>query len=339
MMAGVRLVGVITLWVAAMMLAACSEGPSDDALVIYTSRGDELIKPLFDQYTAQTGVEIRYTTDADAALITRLDAEGAASPADLLMTVDAGNLWLAAEKNLLQPVKSQALDAAVPAHLRDPLDRWFGVTVRARTIVYSSDRVNPDTLSSYAALAEPQWKGRLCLRTSKKVYNQSLVATMIERLGAEKTEQIVKGWVDNLATDVFSNDNSLMQAIVAGQCDVGIVNTYYFGRLKAASPDAPISLFWANQNSSGVHVNISGVGLAAHAAHPEKAIAFMEWMLTPSAQRFLANGNKEFPANPTVEPSPEIAAWGEFRADDLNVAVAGHRQAEAVMLMDRAGYR
>jgi len=227
----------------------------------------------------------------------------------------------------------------VPESLQDPDNHWFGLTIRARTLVYSTERVDPATLSSYEALADPAWQGRLCLRTSKKVYNQSLVATMIERLGAEKTEEIVKGWVSNLATDVFANDTSLMEAIVAGQCDVGIVNTYYFGRLKAQQPEAPIALFWANQDSSGVHVNISGVGMAKHAKHPEAAKAFMEWLVTEPAQRFLADGNKEFPVNPAIAPSAEVAAWGEFRADDLNVAVAGRRQAEAVMLMDRAGYR
>lgn len=332
-----------TRWLApvlALVLAACGEKPAEpQSLVVYTSRGDDLIRPVFDLYSAETGVGIEYTSDSDAALITRLEAEGASSPADLLITVDAGNLWLATEKGLLQPVASEALEQRVPESLQDPDNHWFGLTVRARTLVYSTERVDPASLSSYEALADPAWKGRLCLRTSKKVYNQSLVATMIERLGEEKTEEIVKGWVSNLATDVFANDTALMEAIVAGQCDVGIVNTYYFGRLKAQQPAAPIALFWANQDSSGVHVNISGVGMTKHAKNPEAAQAFMEWLVTEPAQRFLADGNKEFPVNPAIAPSEEVAAWGEFRADDLNVAVAGKRQAEAVMLMDRAGYR
>lgn len=334
-----------TRWLAPMLalalaLAACGEKPAEpQSLVVYTSRGDDLIRPVFDLYSAETGVKIEYTSDSDAALITRLEAEGASSPADLLITVDAGNLWLATEKGLLQPVTSGALEQRVPDSLQDPDNHWFGLTIRARTLVYSTERVDPATLSSYEALADPAWQGRLCLRTSKKVYNQSLVATMIERLGAEKTEEVVSGWVSNLATDVFANDTALMEAIVAGQCDVGIVNTYYFGRLKAQQPEAPIALFWANQDSSGVHVNISGVGMTKHAKNPEAAQAFMEWLVTEPAQRFLADGNKEFPVNPTIAPSAEVAAWGEFRADDLNVAVAGKRQADAVMLMDRAGYR
>lgn len=325
----------------AAVLAACGDAPApgSEQLVVYTSRGEDLILPLFEAYREQTGVEIRHINDADAALIARLEAEGSNSPADVLITVDAGNLWLAAERGVLQPVRSEGLRARVPAHLRDPDDRWFGVTVRARTLVHSTERVDPAQLSSYEALAEPEWKGRLCLRTSKKVYNQSLVATMIERLGAARTEQVVAGWVDNLATDVFANDTALMEAIIAGQCDVGIVNTYYFGRLRAQRPEAPLALFWANQDGSGVHVNISGAGVTAHAPHREQAVAFLEWLTTAPAQRLLADGNREYPVNPDVAPSPDVAAWGTFRADDLNVSVAGRRQAEAVMLMDRAGYR
>lgn len=331
-----RLVSVSML---AGWLAACSEPPKDPEVVVYTSRKDHLIRPVFDLYTRETGIKVRYTTDDDGALITRLAAEGSNSPADLLITVDAGNLWQATEQGLFQPVESEQLSANVPANLRDAENRWFGQTVRARTLVYSTERVQPAELSSYEALAEPAWKGRLCLRTSKKVYNQSLVATLIERHGEEKAEAIVRGWVENLATDVFSNDTALIEAIAAGQCDVGIVNTYYFGRLIAEKPDVPVALFWANQDSSGVHINISGVGLTAHAPNREQAIKLMEWMSTAAPQQLLAEQNMEYPVNPAVQPTGVVTAWGEFRGDDLNVAVAGQRQVEAVKLMDRAGYR
>lgn len=327
---------------AALMAAGlwgCSEPPSDDELVVYTSRKDHLVKPVFDAYTQETGVQVRYITDNAGALTARLQAEGKRSPADMLITVDAGNLWNATQKDLLAPVESAELEANLPANLSAPGKQWFGLTVRARTLVYSSDRVDPDNLSTYAALADPQWQGRLCLRTSKKVYNQSLVATLIERLGAEETEEVVRGWVDNLATDVFSNDTALMEAIVAGQCDVGIVNTYYFGRLKRDNPELPLKLFWANQGSSGVHVNVSGAGITRHAPHREQAVDLLEWMSQPQAQKLLADKNLEYPVNPNVEAAPEVQSWGEFEADDLNVSVAGERQVEAVKLMDRAGYR
>ena len=320
-------------------LWGCSEPAEQNELVVYTSRNDHLIKPVFDAYTESTGVQIRYITDNAAALTARLQAEGERTPADLFITVDAGNLWNAANKDLLQPVESVVLNANVPTALTDPDKRWFGLTVRARTIVYSRDRVDPATLSSYEDLADPKWKGRLCLRTSKKVYNQSLVATMIERLGSEQAEAVVSGWVGNLATDVFSNDTALMEAIVAGQCDVGIVNTYYFGRMKRDNPQLPLSLFWANQDSSGVHINISGGAVTKYAPHPEQAKALLEWMTQPKAQALLAEINLEYPVNPTVEPAEEVKSWGEFREDDLNVSVAGALQVDAVKLMDRAGYR
>ena len=330
------------LALAALAISACSEPEDTREVVVYTSRGDHLVKPVFDAFTAETGIKVSYITDNDAALLTRLEAEGSNSPADMLITVDAGNLWQAAERGLLQPVHDDTLKAAVPANLRDPQDRWYGLSVRARTIVYSTERVNPEEeLSTYEALAEEPWRGRLCLRTSKKVYNQSLVATMIERLGEARTEEIVRGWVDNLATDVFANDNAVMEAIIAGQCDVGIVNTYYFGRMQRDNPDMPLKLFWANQGEgeSGMHVNISGAGVPAHAPHPEEAKALLVWMSQEASQRVLADGNMEFPVNPGVSPAPAVAAWGEFRADDLNVEVAGRRQVQAVKLMDRAGYR
>lgn len=335
-----RVFGIIVgALVVASGLWGCSEPTADEELVVYTSRNDHLIKPVFDAYTEATGVRIRYITDNASALTARLQAEGERSPADMLITVDAGNLWNAAEKGLLSPVESVVLKNNVPDALTDPKKQWYGLTVRARTLVYSKDRLQPSELSSYEDLADPKWKGRLCLRTSKKVYNQSLVATMIQRLGEEKTEEIVRGWVANLATDVFSNDTALMEAIVAGQCDVGIVNTYYFGRMKQDNPQLPLSLFWANQQSSGVHVNISGAGITRHAPHPQKARDLLEWMSQPQAQKLLADRNMEYPVNAAVEPAEEVASWGEFTSDDLNVSVAGALQVDAVKLMDRAGYR
>lgn len=323
----------------ALLLALPVVAQSGDELVVYSSRNEHLIKPLFDIYTEQTGVKIRYVTDQGGPLLARLKAEGANTPADLLITVDAGNLWQAANEGLLAPVASTTLIANIPAHLRDADHRWFGLSVRARTIVYSTERVDPETLSTYEALTDPRWKGRLCLRTSKQVYNQSMVAMMIARLGVEETEKVVRGWVANLAAPPFSNDNAVMQAIVAGQCDVGIVNSYYFGRLQQDKPDVPLALFWANQETSGVHVNVSGAGVTRHARNPEQAVRLLEWFSTPEAQRLVGGLNHEYPANAAVPAEPQVRAWGEFRPEDRNVAEAGRLQAQAVMLMDRAGFR
>lgn len=314
---------------------AAAAGP----VVVYSSRQEYLIKPLFDLFTEETGIEVQLQTGEDGPLIARLQAEGDATFADVLYTVDAGNLWSAANKGLLQPLHSSVLETNIPSHLRDPQGRWFGLSVRARTIAYSTERVDPAELSSYEALADPKWKGRLCLRTSKKVYNMSLVATMIDRLGKEETEAVVRGWVENLATRVFSSDNILIQAIAAGQCDVGIVNTYYLGQEQQQNPSIPVALFWANQKESGVHVNISGAGITTHANNVAGATRLLEWLSTPEPQRMFSELNLEFPANPAIESVDLVKSWGAFKQDPINVEIAGRLQTEAVMLMDRADYR
>ena len=309
-----------------------------EEVVVYSARIDELIKPVFDAYTAKTGVPVKFITDKEAPLLARLQAEGKNTPADLLITVDAGNLWQAEQQGVLKPIKSAAIEANIPAQYRSPTGAWTGLSLRARTIAFSTERVKPEELSTYEALADANWEGRLCLRSSKKVYNQSLTATLIEAHGAAKTEEIIKGWVGNLATDVFADDTALLQAIDAGQCDVGLVNTYYFGRLQKQNPDLKVKLFWPNQNDRGVHVNLSGAGVTQYAPHPEAAQQLLEWMSGAEAQGLFASLNQEYPANPAIKPSAEVAAWGEFKADSIPLEVAGKRQVEATMLMDRAGW-
>ena len=310
-----------------------------DSLVVYTARKEHLIKPVFDAYTAKTGTEIKYITGKAGALLTRLKAEGANTPADLLITVDAGNLWHAANEGLLLPVTSETLNANIPAHLKDPQNRWFGLSLRARTIVYNTDKVSPADLSTYEALADAEWKNRLVLRTSKKVYNQSLVASFIAEHGEAAAEQTVKGWVANLAAAPFSDDTKTMEAIATGIGDVGIVNTYYYGRLMKKDPSLPLALYWPNQKESGVHVNVSGGGIIKHSKNSEAATRFLEWLSSTEAQSLFADANMEYPANPAVPTSAEVLAWGEFKANPLNVATYGEHQGAAIRLMDRAGYK
>lgn len=308
-------------------------------IVVYSSRKRQLIQPFFKQFTKETGIPVIFITDAAAPLISRLQSEDERTPADILMTVDAGNLWQAAKAGVLQPIESKELEKNIPESLQDPENRWYGLTVRARTIVYSKERVKTSELSTYEALGDEQWKGRLCLRTSKKVYNKSLVAMLIARYGEEKAQQIVEGWVANLATAPFSNDTKVMNAIEAGACDVGIVNTYYFGRLEKVNPEIPLALFWPNQETSGVHVNISGAGVTKYSSNVANATKLLEWLSSAEAQKMYAGLNMEYPANPEIEPVPEVKAWGEFRADDMNLSKAGELQPQAVKVMDRAGYK
>lgn len=336
--------GLIAGGLAALLSSLLLLGPmaasASEQVVVYSSRNEQLIKPLFDAYREETGVEVRFLTDREGPLMARLKAEGTNTPADILLTVDAGNLWQATQAGLLRSIDSPTLTENIPAHLRDADNHWFGLSVRARTIVYNPDRVAPADLSTYAALADPQWRGRLCLRTSKKVYNQSLVAMLIQEHGEPRTERIVRGWVANLATPPFSDDTSALHAVAAGQCDVTIVNTYYLGRLLKQQPNVSLAVFWPDQaEHSGVHVNISGAGVTRHAKRPEAAQRLLEWLSSPAAQEVFAGVNLEFPANSGVALDPLVAAWGGFQQSPINVAWAGANQAAAVKLMDRAGYR
>lgn len=308
-------------------------------LVVYSARNEHLIKPVFDLYKKNTGIKIKYITDKAPVLLQRLKAEGKNTPADILITVDAGNLWHAAKEGVLSPVQSETLTANIPGHLRDPENKWFGLSLRARTIVFSTKRVKPGELSTYETLAEPDWKGRLVLRTSKKVYNQSLVAMLIEEHGEARTSEIIKGWVNNLAAPPFSNDTKTMEAIIAGQGDVGIVNTYYYGRLAKKDPAIPIALFWPNQTSGGVHVNVSGAGVVAASKNRDAAVAFLEWLSSEQAQKIFADVNMEYPVNPNVTVSPYVASWGTFKQNEINLKNAGEKQTEAIKLMDIAGYK
>ena len=308
-------------------------------VTIYSSRNEQLIKPLLDRYTEQTGVKVELVTDKDGPLMARLQAEGQNTPADMLLTVDAGNLWQAAEQGLLQPVASSVLEANVPAKYRDPEGRWTGLSLRARTIFYDPSKVSADQLSTYADLADPKWKGKLCLRTSKKVYNQSLVASMMEHLGAEKTEAVIRGWVANLATDVFSDDTNLLEAIAAGQCEVGIANSYYYGRLLDEKPDFPVKIFWANQGTTGTHVNISGAGVVTGSDNADGALKLMEWLSSDDAQGLYASADKEFPVKVGIDESEMLRSWGQFKPDDINVQKFGALQTQAIQMMDKAGYK
>ncbi|MFW7381575.1 MAG: extracellular solute-binding protein [Oligoflexus sp.] len=308
-------------------------------IVVYSARNEHLIKPLFDAYEKKHDVNIRYVTDQAPALLERLKAEGKRSPADILYTVDAGNLWQATEAELLQPIDSKTLQEKIPEHLRDEKNRWFGLSIRARTIVYHPGKVKIEDLKNYQDLADKKWKGRLCLRTSQKVYNQSLVAMMIDEYGVEKTEKTVKSWVDNLATKVFSNDTAVIQAVESGQCDVGLVNSYYYAQLLAENPKLQAKLFWPSKGNGGTHVNISGAGVTKYAKNKEAAVALLEWLVSAEAQKILAETNYEFPVVEGTPLAGIVKSWGKIDHAAGHLTKAGELQAEAVKLMDRAGYR
>ena len=322
--------------VVALVASGCSAASADDDVVrVYSARHYDL-EPAFEQFAQETGVSVEFLYGSDAELRERIEAEGEDTLADVYMTVDAGNLALAAESGIFAPLESEVLSDAVPEQFRDPQDRWFGLSQRARTIVYDPEAVDPSELSTYEALADPEWEGRLCLRRSTNVYTQSLAASLIIRLGEEEARRVVEGWADN--AEIFNNDVEILENIASGQCEVGIVNHYYVARLLQEDPDFPVEVFWPNQDSSGVHVNISGAGVTANADDPELAQQLLEWLATEGQQPFV-EGNHEYPVNPDVEPGQLIAGFGEFEADKLNAAEFGSLNGEAIELMAEAGYQ
>jgi len=307
-------------------------------VVVYSARIEKLIKPMFDAFTMKTGVRMKYFTASGGELFERLKAEGSKTPADLFMTVDAGNLWIAEQAGLLQGFTSEAIEKNIPAHLRANDNAWVGLSVRARPIMYSTQRVKGSELSSYEALGDAKWRGRLCLRTSRQVYMQSLVATMTKTLGEKRAEAVVRSWIANQPR-ILDSDAKILEVIAAGQCDVGLTNTYYLAHLKAKDSEFPVAPYWPNQLDRGVHVNISGAGVTRHSKNRRNAIKLIEFLSSAEAQNLYADANYEYPANPAVKPHPLIAAWGIFKADQVDVAAAGAFQAAAVRLMDRVGYR
>jgi iron(III) transport system substrate-binding protein len=330
----VVLLGLLLWQPVASLQAAGSAGE----VVVYSARIESLIKPMFDAFTEKTGVQVKYFTAGEKELFERLQSEGANTPADVFMTVDVGNLWIAENAGLLQGFESEVIDQNIPSHLRAKDNDWVGLSVRARPIMYSTERVKPSELSTYEALGDPKWNSKLCFRTSKKVYTQSLVAAMIKTLGEERTEGIVRRWITNQPR-IFDSDSKLLEAIAAGQCDVGVANTYYLARLVAKDPTFPVAVFWPNQGDRGVHINISGAGVTKYAKHRDHAIKLLEFLSSTDAQNLFADANYEYPANPSVKPSTIITAWGDFKADTVDVAAAGELQAAAVKLMDRVGYK
>ncbi len=317
---------------------AAAPAAAEPEVNVYSSRSHYGSEAVFEAFTKRTGIKVNIFGGNNNEVFERLKAEGDRTRADVLVTVDAGNLWNAARAGLLAPVESKVLDANVPAHLRDPENRWFGLAVRARTIMYSAERVKPSELSTYEALGDPKWKNRLCLRTSTNTYNQSLLATWIKRYGEPKVESIVKGWVAN-SPIYIDGDTKILEAIAAGQCDVGITNTYYLARILDKNPDFKVAPIWPDQQGAGVHVNISGAGVTAHAKNRANAIRLIEFLSSVEAQNLFADASFEYPVNPKVKPNAILETWGSFKADGIGVASAGEFQAAAVRLADRVGYK
>jgi iron(III) transport system substrate-binding protein len=317
---------------------------------IYSARHYDTDEALYTNFTKATGIKVNRIEAGEDQLLERMRAEGRNSPADVLITVDAGRLWRAQENGLLQPLKSAVLEAAIPANLRDPEGHWFALSKRARVLVYAKDRVKPADLNSYEDLADPKWKGRILVRSSTAVYNQSLTGAVLAADGEAKTAAWIRGLVANFARPPRGGDTDQIMAAAAGEGDVAIVNHYYYARLALSSkPEdkaaaAKVAIFFPNQDGPnqtgrGAHVNISGAGIAANAPNKANAVKFLEYLVTPEAQLIFAVGNNEYPIVKGVAMPKLLAEWGEFKEDPSNAAVFARNNAEALKLMDREGWK
>ncbi|HEY4135214.1 MAG TPA: Fe(3+) ABC transporter substrate-binding protein [Alphaproteobacteria bacterium] len=333
---------------AGLSLFACVAGASAQGVVnLYSGRHYEADEALYKTFTQQTGIKVNVVQASGNELITRIEREGANSPGDLFFAEDAGVVGRVQQKGLFQPVKSAALEAAIPANLREPNGHWFGLSTRARVVMYHKDRVKPEQLSTYEDLADPKWKGKLLVRSSSNVYNQSLTVSMIEADGVAKTEGWAKGVVANMAREPKGGDRDQITAVMAGEGDIAISNTYYLGHLITAGKPGEydkLGVFFPNQKGAGAdgrgtHVNISGIGVLKHSPNRDNAVKFVEFLATPEAQKVFAAANFEYPVRADAEISPVIAKYGTFKADPLGVAVLAEKNAEAVKLLDRAGWK
>lgn len=312
---------------------------------VYSAREENLIKPLLDRFSEETGVRVNLITAGADELTTRMELEGANSPADVLLTVDVGRLWRAKEAGLLQSVESDVLAAQVPVQYRDSDNQWFAASLRSRVIVYDKERVDPAELSTYEALADAKWDGDICVRSSSNIYNQSLVASLISHNGLDSTQQWANGLVENFGRSPQGGDRDQIAAVAIGQCQLALVNTYYLAGMVNSTIDdqreqaSRVSVFWPNQSGRGAHINISGAAVAKNAPNRDNAVRLIEYLVSDEAQEWYAETNNEYPVREGVPVSETLSSWGAFKADDLALEQLGIHNAEAVRLMDRAGWR
>ncbi|MEM6349660.1 MAG: Fe(3+) ABC transporter substrate-binding protein [Cyanobacteria bacterium P01_D01_bin.14] len=338
------LVGAVTLLGVGGCASQSQEANAGGEVNVYSARHYDVDDELFDRFTEQTGIKVNVVEGKSDELIERITTEGENSLADVFITVDAGRLWRAEEAGVFQPVASAALDAAVPENLRHPDGLWYGLTKRARVIVYNQAVVDPAELSTYEALAEPDWAGRVCVRSSGNIYNQSLLGSMIETEGLEATEAWAQGLVNNFARQPDGGDVAQIEAVASGQCDVAIVNHYYWARMAKSDETSDqdviskTAVFFPNQDGRGTHVNISGVGVVAGAENEDNAIAFLEFLVSPDAQTVFAQSNNEYPVVEGIDIDPVVAELGEFKVDEVNVSAYGRNNPDVVKLVDRVGW-
>jgi len=325
---------------------SCSALAQDKVLNLYSSRHYQTDEALYTGFTKLTGIKVNRIEAGEDALIERIRNEGARSPADVLVTVDAGRLWRAEQLGMFQPVKSALLDARIPASFREPNGLWYGFSLRARVIAYNKAKIGPGEIRNYEDLADAKWKGRVCMRSSSSIYNLSLMAALIDHLGEPQAEAWAKAVRANLAQEPKGGDTDQLKSVAAGECDVTISNQYYYARLmRSLKADEravaeKLGVVFPNQSSWGTHVNVSGAGVMTNAPHRDAALRFLEYLASDEAQRYFADGNNEWPVVAGVQvANPVLSTFGAFKYDPINVAVLGRNQPGAQKLYDRVAWK
>ena len=331
-------------WFAVLLLLSTAAAAAE-TVNIYSARHYDSDQELHEAFTAETGIEVSVLEGGSDMLVERIQREGIASPADVLITVDAGRLWRAVQAGALQEIESDVLNERIPAHLRDPDGRWYGYSQRMRLIYYNPERIDPEMVSTYEDLARPELEGKVCIRSSNNIYNQSLLASMIEIHGMEGAEQWAEGLVGNLARQPQGGDTDQIRGVAAGECDVAVANHYYYLRLEN-SDDPPdrevaekVAVMLPNQDGRGVHVNIGGAGVVKNAPHRDNAIRFLEFLASDEAQEIFARANYEYPVTEGVDRHEDLAEWGDVKLDTLNMDALGENNPYAVRIADRVGWR
>ena len=329
----------------ASLLILIATAPISAQINLYTHRHYDSDKILFEKFTKETGIKINVIKGSADQLIQRMISEGKNSPADILLTVDAGRLHRAKEAGVLQSINSKTINKNVPSEMRDPDGFWYGLTVRARVIVYAKDRINSNELSTYEDLATAKWKGKIAIRSSGNIYNQSLMASLIEANGSRRALRWAIGIRKNMARAPRGNDRDQVRAVAAGLADIAVVNTYYLGILANSKEKKDrdvfnkVSVFFPNQNNRGTHINISGAGIAKYSKNKSDAIKFIEFLTSPEAQETFGKVNYEYPLFIENNKSDLLKSWGTFKADKQNLSILGIRNSEAVKLFDRADWK
>ena len=329
----------------ASLLILIITAPISAQINLYTHRHYDSDKILFEKFTKETGIKINVIKGSADQLIQRMISEGKNSPADILLTVDAGRLHRAKEAGVLQSINSKTINKNVPSEMRDPDGFWYGLTVRARVIVYAKDRINSNELSTYEDLATAKWKGKIAIRSSGNIYNQSLMASLIEANGSRRALRWAIGVRKNMARAPRGNDRDQVRAVAAGLADIAVVNTYYLGILANSKEKKDrdvfnkVSVFFPNQNNRGTHINISGAGIAKYSKSKSDAIKFIEFLTSPEAQETFGKVNYEYPLFIENNKSDLLKSWGTFKADKQNLSILGIRNSEAVKLFDRADWK